>query len=305
MIEGGRDFFEHVLRVSNGARLSIETRVDCEAISPICWGTPDAWSFDPNTMRLDVFDYKFGHGFVDEFENLQLATYASGIIDQLSRETGEPFGVLDQKIKVVFHIVQPRCYYKGQPIRSWSCRASDLRPVWNALSAAAFAATGDAPKATTNFECIHCSGRHACQALQRAAYSDAEVATEGAPVILQPSAASLELLMLSRALERLQARVDGLREVVLIHIKGGHSVPHWVASQSNGRTVWSYDHGVVAAMGDLMGVQLRKSALVTPTQAIKLGIDEAVIKAYSSQQSGSIRLDPATSTDARRTFGNN
>ena len=56
-------------------------------------------------------------------------------------------------------------------------------------------------------------------------------------------------------------------------------------------------------MGQLMGADLSKPGVVTPKQALKLGIDEAVIKAYSLTPLGSVKLVPDTAADARRVFG--
>lgn len=306
MIEGAQLFFNAVMSIARGSELHVEETIGCEYINPICYGTPDVWTFQPQFAELHVFDYKFGHEFVDEFENVQLTTYTAGILDKLAREIfNKPVGQIDQFVRVHFHIVQPRCFYKGAPVRSWQCYASDLRGTFNILRAAAIEATSENPTAKTNAECRHCSGRHACAALQRAAYSDAEFATAPAVFELSPESASLELRMFERALDRLQARTESLREVVLSHIKTGATVPHWKTTTTAGRVVWKESPDVVAALGDLFGVDLRKSSLVTPTQALKLGIDEAVISGYTAKQSGSIKLEAVNNSDARRVFGNN
>ena len=67
-------------------------------------GTPDCWWFDAANQQLHVWDFKYGHGFVDHYENWQLINYAAGIkCDALA---------------YYLHIVQPRCY--AQPAhRTW------------------------------------------------------------------------------------------------------------------------------------------------------------------------------------------
>ena len=59
----------------------------------------------------------------------------------------------------------------------------------------------------------------------------------------------------------------------------------------------------VLAMGSLMGVDLSKPGVKTPKQALKSGVDEAVIKAYSITPLGSLKLISDNPADARRVFG--
>ena len=281
----------------------IEEPVQIPRVHPQCWGTPDAWGFALSLATLEVVDYKFGHRFIDEYENDQGVTYTAGIIDKLADVLGKGPGLLDQAIKVNFTVVQPRCFYKGSPVRTWSVMASDLRAHINQLTNAAGVALAPNPPAVTNPECGDCPGRHACPALQQAAYYDAEFAVRSSPVELPPAAASLELRMMERALERLQARVEGMREAVATYIRQGHSVPFHRAEQGYGRQQWTMPVDQVLAMGQLMGVDLSKPGVKTPKQAQKAGVDEAVIKAYSVIPMGSVKLVPDNPADARRVFG--
>ena len=59
------------------------------------------------------------------------------------------------------------------------------------------------------------------------------------------------------------------------------------------------------ALGDVLGVDLRKAeAPITPTQAKKLNVDEAVINSYSEKRQGSARLVTDDKTIAGRVFSN-
>ena len=304
MLEGADLVVDTVrARIPAGVPLYVEQPVAIARIHPQCWGTPDIWAFVAQAGVLEVIDYKFGHRFVDEYENDQGVAYTAGILDHLAETLGKAPGLLDQAIKVNFTVVQPRCFYKGAPVRTWSVMASDLRAHINQLANAAGVALAPNPPAVTNPECTDCPGRHACPALQQAAYRDAEFAVKSSPVELPPAAASLELRMLERSLERLQARVDGMREAVATYIRQGHSVPFHRAQQGYGRQQWTMPPEQVIAMGQLMGVDLSKPGVKTPTQAKKAGVDEAVIKAYSTTPLGQIKLVPDNPADARRVFG--
>lgn len=281
----------------------VEEQIAIPRIHPQCFGVPDIWAFSVNPLVLEVIDYKFGHGFVDEYENDQGVAYIAGLIDLLAAKFGEGSGLLDQRLRVNLTIVQPRCFYKGSPVRTWSVMASDLRGQIGQLAMAAEAACADQRVAVTNQECCYCPGRHACPALQKAAYHDAEFAAQSSPVELPPEAASLELKMLERSLERLQARVEGMREAVTGYIRQGRFTPWHRAEQSYGRQQWTVSPEQAIAMGELMGVDLAKIGVKTPKQAVKLGIDEAVIKEYSTTPLGSLKLIPDNPADARRVFG--
>ena len=304
MVEGAELVVDTVrARIPAGVPLHVEERVAIARIHPQCFGTPDIWAYVTQTGVLEVIDYKFGHRFVDEYENDQGIAYTAGIIDHLAELMQKGPGLIDQMIKVNFTVIQPRCFYKGAPVRTWSVLASDLRGHINQLAGAAELALMPNPPAVTNSECRDCPGRHACPALQQAAYADAEFATRSSPVELAPAAASLELRMMEHALERLQSRVEGMREAVATYIRQGHAVPWHRAEQGYGRTQWTIPAEQVVAMGSLMGVDLSKNGAKTPTQAKKAGVDEAVIKAYSVTPLGSLKLVPDNPADARRVFG--
>lgn len=303
MLQGGELVVDTVVARGISSAMQIEHPVEIGRIHDQCWGTPDIWGYLPASCTLELIDYKFGHRFVDEYENDQCVAYAAGIIDRLAILLGVGAGDFDQALRVNITIIQPRCFYKGAPVRTWSVMASDLRAQVNALANAAGVALGPNPPAVTNPECRDCPGRHACAALQQAAYSDAEFAVTSSPVELSPAAASLELKFMERALERLQSRVEGMREAVTGYIRQGHRVPFHHVEQSYGRQEWTIPVDQVVAMGTLMGVDLAKVKAVTPKQAQKLGVDAAVITAYSVTPSGSLKLIADNPADARRVFG--
>lgn len=290
-------------RLPTGVALNIEQPVAIPCVHPECWGTPDTWFYDESGATLNVFDYKFGHRFVDEYENDQGIAYIAGIIDHQAERLGVAPGHLDQCVKVNFTVVQPRCFQRGAPVRTWTVRASDLRAHVNQLANAAGRAMAPNPTATTNSECRDCPGRAHCPALQQAAYSDAEFSYTGSPHELPPVAASLELRMMERALERLNARVDGLKEAVTTYGRQGLALPYHKLEQGYGRQQWTLPPDQVLAIGSMMGVDLSKPAVMTPKQAVKSGVDAAVISAYTATPMGSVKLIPCNPADARRVFG--
>lgn len=303
MLDGADFVLDYVRANMAGRELNIEAPIACPSIHSACWGTPDLWGVDLTTFTLDVLDYKFGHRFVDEFENWQGIAYISGIVDKLAAQMGVAPGAIDQQLTVRFTVIQPRCYYRGAPVRTWTVNAAALRGLVNQLAYAAAEAMKPNAPATPGEHCRDCAGRHACDALQKAGYKATFESTRATPFVMAPAAASLELLYLQRAEEVLKARIAGLEEQVAAFAKQGAPVPFHALEKTPGRTVWKMSPEEVATMCDLMGVNVRKLAVVTPKQAKALGVDETVISAYSDSSGTKISLVQSNPADARRVFG--
>jgi hypothetical protein len=307
MLEGADTYVEEVSRAYASLRsvshYNVEQRVAIPAVHANNWGTPDTWLFGHNATsgraRLIVLDYKFGHEFVEVFENWQLVDYASGILDAL-----EVDGLADEFIDVEFVVVQPRSYHKDGTVRRWSTTARELRPLVNKLAGAAEAAHMPKPVARpTPKACKHCPGRHSCEALQREAYFAADVAGMSTPVEMSVDAMGLELRMLQRAQKLLEARASGLAEQLEHALAGGQASPYFALAPGESKLVWSKPAEEVLALGQLAGVDLAKPREpVTPTQAKKL-LDPALVAMYSDRTRAALKLTPVDTVGARKVFG--
>ena len=275
----------------------IEEPVTCERIHPLMWGTPDHWGYGARVLNID--DFKYGHGFVEVFENWQLVCYAAGILDKLGVD-----GVDDQSIKVVFTIVQPRSYHRDGPVRTWSCRASDLRPLFNLISAQCSLALSQQAKCTPEpSACRDCTARHSCEALQRAAMVAVDQAAQPVPFALTPIALGHELRSLHRAEALLKARISGLEEQAANSIATGQRVPFYHVAPGRGKTVWSMPDAEVIALGKMMQVDLaKKPAAITPTQAKTTRIDLKLLESISQKQGGSLKLTPDDALSVKKAF---
>lgn len=278
--------------------LHVEERVDIPLVHELNWGTPDAWFYSPAHGVLVVFDFKFGHRFIEVFENWQLVDYTSGILSRLGID-----GLTDQAVRVDLYIVQPRSYHKDGPIRLWSVIASDLRPLFNMLRNAAEASQMPNAKCTPNPECEFCPGRHACEALQRSAYKAAEMAGLSVPVELSPAALGLELRMLQRARQLLDSRITGIEEQTLATIKRGQLVPGFATEPTEGREAWNKSVAEVVALGELFGVKVGKPAVITPNQARKAGLPADVVASYCERPQRGLKLVVDDGSQARKVFG--
>lgn len=303
MVEAADMYAEDVFTLWNRTdTLHIETPVSIATIHPECWGTPDAWTFNAESRTLILWDFKFGHRYVEVFENWQLIEYAAGILEMLFNSTP---GIEDQYTEVAFRIVQPRCYVGGSPIREWRVRASDLRPYFNILRNAEAAAMAQTATCNVNKHCIDCRGRHACQAAQLAGYDGMALSTSNVPFDLPAAALGAELRLIDRAILHLEARRTGLAEQALALAKRGQAVPFFKVESGAGRERWAKPDAEIIVLGEMMGIALSKPKLITPKQAVKAGLDATVVKAYSETPFGELKLVPDDGTMARKVFSNN
>lgn len=270
----------------------IEQALRCSNIHSECWGTPDVTAYVPSARRLEIIDLKFGHRFVDEFQNGQGICYGSG---HLARFTP---GAVET---VAFTVVQPRCY-SAVPVRTWEVGIERFRELEAEYHEAANRCMLPNPVATINSECRYCPGRHVCEVLQREAYNAADLSGYTTAVDISGIAASRELRVLEDALSVLEARVNGLKEVVIAKIKAGEQVPFHQLAFGSGRLKWDKPAAEIAALGSLFGINLNKHDIVTPAQAMKKGLDEGVVKAYCTTTAGIESLTPVDLSTAARSF---
>ena len=293
MVEGAYIFQASILDVINevDSHLKIETLLHAPHIHPDNGGTPDAHWRSGNALH--IWDYKFGHRYVEAFENWQMMDYAAAILGD------EP----PPDVEVTFHIVQPRSYCAEGPVRRWVTNSVDLDPYFEALALAAQAAMGPNPQCVPNEHCGDCSARQACPALQRAALAVADVAYAAVPFDLSDPMIGVELRWLMEAQERLEARISGLSADAESRLRSGRAIPHWQLGASAPREQWTKPIEEVIEMGSLFGKDLKRPpAPITPAQARKAGVPDEILSAYATRPPGAMKLVPVSAVQARKTF---
>ena len=275
----------------------VECRTDISTIHEHCYGTPDLSIMWPR--HLFIADFKFGHEFVDAFENWQLIEYAAGELEYYDID-----GISDQHTYVTMAIIQPRAYGHGGPIREWTILASDLRGHFNEARRFETEAMKDNAPYTVSDACTYCSGRHVCPAYQQAAQVATQYANTGIPFMLSNQAAAVELRYLKRAQNILEGRISGLEVQLLEAGKRGESIPHWAIEAGQGKEVWkeSIPEAEIVAMGELLEKDLTKRKLVTPIQARKILHNDDLVKAYTERRSGALKLVPFDGSKFKKIF---
>lgn len=283
--------------VFGGEGFGVERKVLARRIHELSYGTVDAFLYDRAGAALYVWDYKFGFEQVEAFENWQTINYAAGILDELGID-----GYQDQNLTVHIRIVQPRAFHRDGPIREWAVKASDLRAYFNTLSSNAEEALGPNAVTRTGSHCKNCPARHACPAALKAGARLFEVAGRPVPAELSPEALSVQFSIIQRASKQLEYLESGFEEQVKALVKSGQNVPGYRVEQGYGRETWNQPIEQVLQMGEMMGHDLQKKEAITPKQAVNLGIDEAVIKAYSHRPHSGLKLVKDNGNKAKQVF---
>lgn len=308
MLEGAALWVEDVLVVTGieNTHVMVEQRVAMPRIHDVAFGTPDTWFYDQTNGYLYVWDFKFGYGVVEAFENWQLMAYTCGILDLLGID-----GRNDQHLWVHLRVVQPRAHHRDGRVREWKVLASDLRGYFNRLHDAAHEAMGPRPHTLSGPHCLHCKAAHACPTLKRATWSAADYLGGHVAEDLSADAAAYELVLLEHITELVKARKRAREADVEARLRRGEAVADWALETTRGRTVFTEEGGKdVILMGDIYGVQMRKpEAPITPVQARKLlkskNVDTSVIEQHTVTPTTGQKLvrDTNLLTRARAGFG--
>lgn len=274
-----------------------ETSVACHDVHPDSWGTPDYYRWIPEANLLKVVDYKYGHRYVDAFENWQLIAYAIGVIRQLNIP-------MTAMVKLV--IVQPRCYFGGdQHGQEWTTTVTKLfEYVARAAMQAAVALAPNAP-AHTGKHCLDCDARHLCKTLQHNGMHIAEYTSVGEAVNLPVDALGTEARIVQDAYNILRARLEGLKTQIQFHVDRGTPVPYWVNAPTRALLKWNENVTVddIRMLGLAAGVNtIHPNKPITATQAVDAGVAPEIIKEYATRGAAGKALKPETNTLARKVF---
>lgn len=308
LFDAAREYVNDVIGIANQHQriphLHIEQPLQCDDLQQGMKVIPDAWVYIPQTNTLYIWDAKFGHRLVEP-TSLQLYVYAIALLSRESIASGrnDLLGIDNttlQSMQIVLTIAQPRGYSPQGTIRRHTLGFMQLVIQREQLEAGArLALSVDAP-CITGSQCDFCSGRAHCQTLQNESYRMTDIIKSIDTHDLDHHALGVEIKLLRHAESLLKARLSGLEEQALHHIRQGDNVSFFTAKQGYGRETWRSDTPVeqIIMMGDLMGVDIRKPVeLDTPAQARKKGIDETVISAYSEKRPTALKLVEADNAD--------
>ena len=299
MFDCALEFAKYCASFVTGGYWGVETKVDCFAIHPECYGTCDLWWYDAASNTLHVLDYKFGKRYVAVFENYQLVIYMVGVTSSLNLCAASM-----ESLTVVFHIVQPRCYSKEGIAETWHTQATSNTVATMLRSAqqnAKLAMEPNAPRRSGS-HCRDCPARFDCEAALSAGMTIYEAATTAGPLNMTNGQLGYQLSLIDEAIDRLTALKTGY-EVQAEHLlETGNVVPGYERSPGRGSTYWVHPPEHVATVADLMGVNISTPKVKTPKQAKELGLPPDVVERMSETKSGALKLKRTNSQQIRKYF---
>jgi len=281
-------YAQYVLGVarSGDCIVGVEERLECSAIHPECFGTCDAYVYNHVDRVLHVFDYKHGRGPVEVKQNRQLIAYTSGIIQKVPEVE-----------KVILVIIQPRAFHKDGPIRKWETTRGWIKNATDALAKAAKEATGPNPPTVSGSHCRYCRMRWACPAAIEAGASLYEAVGSYVPNSVDGEDIGALYTVTLRALKHLEYLSAGLSAEIEARIRSGESVGGYRLKPSKVRKSWAVPAEDVITLGELSGVDVSKTDIVTPKQAADLGLE---IPASYIKKESKMKL---TEVNAAEVFG--
>lgn len=264
----------------------VETEIKCPAIHAQSYGTVDAYARFDDERLLIVWDYKHGMGIVEVYENWQLINYAAGLY-----RSG---------YTVELRIVQPRASHRDGPIRTW--RPDNFEQYMTHLASAAAEVFSDNATLRSGSHCKYCPARHACPAAIEAGIGIYESASKPLPLDMPPEAMSNYLSVVTRGIESLTYLKNAFEDKIVASIRDGVNVPGWCLASAKGRRKWSRPIEEIMALGDAIGVDMRKPGVITPLQAKDKGLSVGIITSFSEVEATPLKLMPDDSKRAKRIF---
>ncbi|MEE8207131.1 MAG: DUF2800 domain-containing protein [Nitrospinaceae bacterium] len=268
--------------------LMIEDPIEFDGIP----GTPDAWGVDGDT--LTVWDFKYGRGLVEVFENPQLIIYASALFQMLKFSYD---GFIDMRV------VQPRGFHRKGPVRSWKISVAEFAAYTMKIRHAKNAAL-EGGNLTPGKQCKYCEVRHCCPALQSAVMSAVGFSEQPDLDLLSPESVGIELQILHSFRDHVSHRITGIEAQATAFLKGGKIVPGYRLEEGRGNKTWNAPMEQVISLGELLGVPLEKPGVITPAQAVKKKMDETVVAAMSHRPKQGLKLVPDDGNFGKELFKN-
>jgi hypothetical protein len=261
-------------------------------------GRPDVFLIDMVRRSIIIWEFKYGYRFVDPYMNLAMLDYLAGIFEGYDLSEADLAGV-----KISLRVVQPRNYQAAGPVRVWDTTPAVVFERIRWLAQRAALAKQHGAHASTGPWCLDCSGNTHCTRFLDTVSGAVDQSGKSLPHDMSPEATGAMLTLLDTAAARIKALRDGLDAEASALIRKGTPVRGWHIKRDPTPRRWTVPVPEVLALGEMMGLTLTKEAeAITPAQAVKLGLDEALVDTYAQRFQGAEKLAPISATAAEKAF---
>jgi hypothetical protein len=253
-------------------------------------GRADHIKYRMERAALTIDDFKYGRSLVSPENNWTLIAHAIGYITrtQIHPET------------ITFRIHQPRGYHRDGTLRIWTIGYNDLLALWRQLDATL---TNPSDTLTTGPHCKHCPALANCAAASEARQNAIDTITRTFVDTIPNDALAHELDTVKYAQAVLEAHADALEELAKHRIGAGQVIPNYSNEPRYGNSVWAAGlDGAVLTM--TTGIDCTKPGTITPAEAKRRGVPEAIIKTLTSRPLIGSKLVRVSADDrAKRLLG--
>lgn len=285
-----------------GDYYQIEQRVHAHRmIHPENDGTPDCYFVQFSRKTFHIWDFKYGHRFVDAYKCWQLINYAAALVEDAKVDDWRDWSF-------TLTIAQPRCFERdelGGTLREWYVTGAQIAPLFDALRTAAHAAMEPDAPLRTGPHCRDCRAQWDCPANQRAGGVALDVIRSQGSSRMDAAAIGVEAKALAEAMDFVKARLNALDAQALAILGRGDRVPFHSLGWTQPRLAWDKERQAEAAsIVAMFGVDVQPGvALPTPSQCIKQGVDGSVITPYTHRNEPSRKLLRVDDTTASKILG--
>lgn len=251
-----------------GFQVWLEHTVDFDiSIHTRILARPDVIEYNAATQTLIVRDFKYGFRLVEPLNNWTLVAYLIGWV--MNKQ------IIPLTVEMYIH--QPRPYHEDGKVRKVSMSYDDLL-VKYAHMVSRFEALDNLLH--TGPQCYKCPAMDHCPAHRQAGFNAVEASCEAFVDTLSNEEAVYQLQLMERAEDMAKQRADALTELLTHRIKSGQVVPDYFLENALGNT--RMIEGVSPIMiKAITGIDISKPGMLTPAQAIKAGVPELVMSAFS------------------------
>lgn len=256
MADNVRGYVEQIRNVSEG---NVETDTSWASIR----GRADFIGFDDCGEKMIVADLKYGWRIVEPENNWTLISHAIA-------------SLRDNTQTIEFMIYQPRAYHPHGPLRiSYMSRQQLLEYREQILKAL------ENPKqeSVSGAQCLHCKAFTQCPAAQTAIMNAIDAANYAFDSELNSEQLGWMLKNLKRAKEVITQACDAYEDLAFQRLSKNQPVKGYQMVDKVGNRAWSLDVAdVIEYLKIVCNVDVTKKAVVTPAQAVKMGVPEEIIE---------------------------
>lgn len=259
--------------------VEVDTSYTCEGVT--VKGRADNINFENGI--LEVKDFKYGWGIVEPEENWTLISHAIGYLLNLVTTTGIDIN-LDVKA-VIFKIYQPRPFHPCGKIREWSISALELLKYYEKLKKTLREPDG---MLNTGTQCHNCPKYPVCPAAVKASMNSLDVSEKAFVSTISDDDLSDVLDELKRASKIISETLKAYEDLALHRVKAGRTIKNYSVERGLTARQWKDENLVSMFVGENDFLYDKK--IISPTQAIKKGLDKELVNSLSERKETGLKL---------------